>query len=294
MGLCTYGLKLSQSFVQRMPSIGLIVTGEEALREFCIFVQTLEVWHPDAQLYIYTDSCTDISSVSWKGKIHIRKALNQYRGLGRNDMEKMPGNVYNSLWKDYMYEKTNVLEWMFETNSEAWFMDVDISFLAPLPTIPSSATLALSPHYIRESYTRKFGFYNAGFLWMRDRNYLTAWREAGHTTRFYEQSALETVAEIAKQSGEFYEFPIQVNFGWWRMIQSDLSPSTVQSKFTIFRNEQSIGVRYDGLPLQSIHTHWSHQFHYHDPSFFNNWFLEFTKKFSKHPPLSRFRKTIQA
>jgi len=273
-----------------MPSIGLIVTGRDALQEFRIFVKTLEVWHPDAHLFVYTDAKTDVQSIPFKGTVHIRSALTSYTGLNRKQMEQMPGKRYNSLWKDFMYEKANVIEWMFESTNEVWFMDVDISFLAPLPTIPSNASLALSPHYIKETDCRKFGTYNGGFLWM-NKNYVPQWRDAGHTSRFYEQAALEDIARIAKNTGELYEFPIQVNYGWWRMIQSLDPPSNIQSKFSIFRNEQSIGIRYDGLPLQSIHTHWSHTMFNQDPSFFNNWFRDFAKKY-KHKPLIHFLKTI--
>lgn len=277
-----------------MPAIGLIVTGEESLREFRIFVRTLETWHPNTNLYVYTDSLTDIRSVPFKGTYHIRTALDMYKGLNRQDMERRPGARYDSLWKDYMYEKANVLEWMLETNTDAWFMDADISFFAPLPNIPSNATLALSPHYIKERDTMRFGKYNAGFLWMRGKRYLEPWRDAGRSSRFFEQAALEDIAKLADQAKELYEFPIQVNFGWWRMIQATEAPSRIQERFSIFRTEASIGIRYDGKPLQSVHTHWSHVFHYQDPSFFNNWFFTFAKKYSKHPPLAKLLRALQA
>jgi hypothetical protein len=169
-------------------------------------------------------------------------------------------------------------------------MDADISHLAPLPTIPSHATVALSPHYIRDADCRLYGKYNAGFLWIKSRELLDAWRDAAPTSRFFEQAALEYVAAVA--AGGLYEFPPQVNFGWWRMYQASAAPPAIMAKFSIFRSDTSVGVRYDGAPLQSIHTHWS------DTSSstagaFNAWFEQWTRTFARlHRPLAAFRTAI--
>ena len=276
------------------PRIGLIVTGNQALEELRIFTKTLEMWHPDAILYIYTDSDTDISSIKFKGTIHCMVQLDDYLGKRRYEMESLPGKRYNTLFKDYTFEKANVLEWIFEREQPdgVWFLDVDICFLAPLPSIPSTKTLALCPHYIRESDAAKFGFYNAGFLWMKDPTYIAHWRAAGVRSRFYEQAALEDIAQLAKQEDALYEFPIQVNFGWWRMFQASDDPNVIQSKFSIFRQDASIGVRYDGQALQSIHTHWNNQGEYALQAF-NTWFRLFLKKVESHAPAKTFRSAIR-
>jgi hypothetical protein len=197
-----------------------------------------------------------------------------------------------------MYEKANVIDWIFaEIKKQSiqtdgvWFMDADITFLAPLPSLPEYADLALCPHYIKERDTKRFGYYNAGFLWMRNPNYLADWRKAGHGSRYFEQSALEDIAASAKQSGRLYEFPIQVNFGWWRMFQGNDPASLIQSRFSLFRNEPSIGLHYDGVTLQSVHTHWND---HGEPALqeFNKWIREFLTKFKKHTPISTFLRTI--
>lgn len=279
------------------PHIGLIVTGAETLTDFQVFVKTLSVWHPDAQLFVFTDFVTEsyIKSIKTSLKIHIQSALTKYAGKNRKEMESLPGTTYKSLWTDFMYEKANVMEWMFATNpmlkeSGAWFLDADITFLAPLPTIPSEAIVALSPHYIRVYDEARFGKYNGGFLWMKDPTLLDVWRKAGHVARFYEQSALEDVAAAAGADA-MYEFPIQVNYGWWRMYQGSETPDIIQSKFTINRIDTSVGLRYEGVPIQSIHTHW------HEMSsvtgFFNNWIDIFTRRFaSAHKPLKLWRRHV--
>lgn len=243
------------------PCIGLIVTGAETLLDFQVFVKTLAMWHSDAELFVYTDTATEmhIRSLKTPLKINTRPALTEYTGLDRKMMEAMDGAIYTTLWTDFMYEKANVLQWMFESTGGAaenglWFLDADITFLAPLPTIPTYATVALSPHYIRTVDEMRFGKYNGGFMWMKDQTLLEVWRSAGHGSRFYEQSALESVASAA--AGGLYEFPIQVNFGWWRMFQASDAPPAIQSRFGFNRFDKSVGLRYADQPLQSIHTHW--------------------------------------
>lgn len=242
------------------PCIGLIVTGAETLCDFQIFVKTLAMWHTDAELFVFTDAATDshIRAIRSPLKINTRTALTKYTGLDRKTMEAMDGEVYATRWTDFMYEKANVLQWMFEATggreNGLWFLDADITFLAPLPAVPPWATVALSPHYIRTVDEMRFGKYNGGFMWIKDQTLLEVWRSAGHSSRFYEQSALEAVAAAA--TGGLFEFPIQVNFGWWRMYQATDSPPVIQSRFRFNRYDKSIGLRFDDLPLQSIHTHW--------------------------------------
>jgi hypothetical protein len=273
-------------------TIGLIVTGQNALKEYTMFVKTLEQWHPDAHLCVYTDSPTDplVKAVPFKGKVTTKIALNAYTNMNRQEMEATRGIIYDNMFKDFCYEKANVMEWMFDTQDATngfWFMDCDLTCLAPLPAIPDTARVALCPHYIRRADEKMYGKYNAGMLWMSDRSYLKVWRDNGHGS-FLDQTALEEVAFVAQDT--LYEFPIQVNFGWWRMFQSSAFPADIMAKFSIFRGDTSIGIRYDGRPLQSIHTHW------HETESvtgaFNRWFNEFSNKFKTHKPIASYRRTI--
>lgn len=274
------------------PLIGLIATGADTVKDFKIFVASLEQWHPNAILYVYTDSATDIASVKTKCTVHVNPALDIYTGFNRQQMENQTGNLYGTLWTDFMYEKANVVQWIFDSEPTAkdtgvWFMDADITHLAPLPVIPTTATLALSPHYIRDIDEARFGKYNGGYLWFGKETILTEWRDAGYTSRFFEQAALEDLVK----TNTVYEFPIQVNYGWWRMFQSNTSPQEHMSKFALFRPDTSVGIRYDNQPLQSIHTHW-HQLDNSATGYFNKWFIGYLTKFKVHKPLVTLRNII--
>lgn len=278
------------------PIIALLVTGAEAAREFQLFCRSLEVWHPDAALYVYTDSVTDLSKITFRGRLHIRVAMDAYKGLTRKDMEAQRGRIYDSLFKDYTYEKAATMEWAFAAEPTAsaegvWFCDADITMLAKLPEIPTTAQIALSPHGIREVDQRMYGKYNAGFLWMRDPALLAVWRAAGHGSRFFEQAALEQVAVAPAVAASLHEFPPQVNFGWWRMFQAAEAPPTIQARFTIHRSDTGVGIRYDGAPLQSIHTHW------HETTSAtgacNTFFVGLFRRFSLHKPIATLLRQIQ-
>lgn len=219
--------------------------------------------------------------------MHLMTAMDSYRGLTRKEMEKMPGHLYDTLFKDYTYEKANVLDWIFEsepqladTQDGVWFLDADICHLAPLPKVPASSTLALSPHYIQLADEALYGKYNAGFLWLNDPLLVQAWRTLGVKSRFFEQAALEDLA--SKAGTGLYEFPIQVNFGWWRMFQGRTSYQDVQRQFSVSKS----GIHLMGLPIQSFHTH----FHQTDSvtGAFNTWLRDILKPFSQEERIKAF------
>jgi hypothetical protein len=289
----------------KQPHIGLIVTGPATFKDFTLFVKSLELWHPDAQLFVFTDADTEpaIKALRFKGKIHTKATLDPYKGLTRPQMEKINGKSYATLWTDFMYEKTNVMEWMLDPpRSEAprrdtqktpqgiWFMDADISHTGPLPDIPAGTQLALCPHMIKATDEAKFGRYNAGYLWLNDRSLLSIWRTYGQTSRFFEQSALEDLKNHVNPLS-FYEFPAQVNFGWWRMLQSDTPMAEIQAKFSLFRKDPGLGLRYEGKPVQSFHTHWFEEKAF-ESQMFRLWFDNFTKKFTAHKPIQQYRQWL--
>jgi hypothetical protein len=275
--------------MESVPHIGLIVTGSEALQDFQIFCSSLEAWHPNAILYVLTDSGTSIDTVRFKGTIHTKLCMDQYKGKRRAEMEKLPGVKYDNLFKDYTYEKANALTWIFDSQPQlvngagVWFMDADITHLASLPAIPPATTIALSPHYICRSDLARFGVYNAGYIWMNDPRLLEVWVEAGYSSRFFEQAALENVAEAAGKG--LYKFPIQVNFGWWRMFQASIPPPAVCSKLTIGLRGKHASIRYEGIPMQSLHTHWHSE---GDPiiNAFNDLFKGTFLKLKAHMPFT--------
>jgi hypothetical protein len=279
-----------------MAYIGLIVTGEPTFRELVVFIKCLEAWHSDLTLYVLTDSDTlpKFASIKTKFTLNVRATLDRFTGFNRSDMEARNSTKYRSLWEEFMYEKAEVLRWIFSEVPTAketgvWYSDADIVHTAPLPPVPAGKKVALCPHMIRAGDAARFGYYNAGYLWISDPDLLDVWIAASPKSRFDEQAALEDVAKAA--GSDLYEFPAQVNFGWWRMYQGAESPPTIQARFGINRGDRGIGIRYDGAPLQSIHTH------FEDRStglngIFNRWFSAYAAKLASHAPMRTFLRTV--
>lgn len=279
------------------PILATLVCGKAAAREFEAFLFSLSLWHTGndvPRVYVFSDTETKAAMSQFKypaDRLHINTALNAYAGKTRQEMEQQTGRRFKTLWTDLMCEKLNCLRWAFEEEPEAathgvFFADCDILFLAPLPLIPPGTKVALAPHLIKRADTDKYGYYNGGFGWFARASLCDIWETATHTSRFFEQAALEEVAHSVPPA-QLYEFPIQHDFGWWRMFQSDGSVETISSHFGFYRSLMSSGITYNGKTLASVHSHWADTTDLYNASF--NQFLlkklELLK--NSHPPANR-------
>lgn len=247
------------------PIFASIITGKTSARELELQMFSLQLWQKENELplyYIFTDSETvhEINKIKYpSSKLFYKAALEIYKGYTRIEMEQICGKKYKTLWTDFMSSKIDCIRWAFKQNpatSGVFFVDSDILFLASLPTIPPFTQVALSPHYIKTADTDKYGYYNCGFGWIAKPSLCDTWEAATHTSRFFEQAALEDVARSVPPAA-LYEFPDQHDFGWWRMFQSDDVPTTVVSRFGFYRLPLSSGITYKGKSLGSIHSHWA-------------------------------------
>ena len=97
--------------------------------------------------------------------------------------------------------------------------------------------------------TDRFGYYNGGCVWTKNKAMPTKWREFTETSRFFDQASLEDCAKIfnTKEFGENY------NISWWRVLQSDESASKMTSYFSYNRTN----IFFKGKPIIFIHTHFT-------------------------------------
>jgi len=260
------------------------LANEHAVEDLKLLLFTLELWNtvPPA-VYIYTDSksVASIEALNYKGQKVLHVALNPYTGLNRDQMERMKGKEFPSLFADFCAEKPRLIAWALQEEQKlgrsggVFFCDADICHLGPLPVIPENVGLGLSPHMIRERDSARFGYYNAGFLYIRDIETTEKWRELCFSSGYFEQSCLEDLRVWfcnRSSAAGFLSFPKTVNYGWWRLWQGDTTPEMLQAEWRIMRKEGYCGISVAGEPLQSIHTHWSQQ---RDPPTynFNKWVL---------------------
>ena len=262
-------------------AIALLIN-ENAIDDLKIFLYTLQLWNSTLPtLYIYcTKECQALINILPYGKIHYNTGLDVYANLSRYQMERMPSqDGLSNRFHDFTVEKCALMEWALRVaKTGVLFCDADICWFGPLPSIPVGVKVALSPHEIRTLDEAKYGTYNAGFLWMDDLAVVRAWRKASMVSSFFEQMALNDIAD------EFpiYTFGSHVNYGWWRMFQGRQSIDTCKAQWSIHRNEAHSGLLVKGEPVVCIHTHWKTTDHV--TNMFNTWIvgkLEILKKQKK-------------
>jgi hypothetical protein len=259
-----------------------------ALKDLELLLYTLELWNIEKPtVYIYTDhdTATKIRNILYTGKVVIKEELNAYAGLNRSQMEQLPGVTFTTRFADFCAMKPRLLEWAItEEKAGVLFCDADICHLGPLPIIPADSQLVVSPHMIRRFDTDRFGVYNAGYLYIGSVEVAKKWLELCATSRFFEQGCLEDL--YAQYRASAHTFPASVNYGWWRLFQGDEKPDTLKKQWHIKRQEGTVGLIVNGLPVQSIHTHFGEKSDFLTVEF-NRWILETLKK------LESVRKTKQ-
>lgn len=255
-------------------SIALLIN-ENAIDDLKVFLYTLQLWNTKLPtLYIYcTTECKGSIQPLYSGKVHYNVSLDAYANLTRTQMEQMPSKQgLSNRFHDFTVEKCALMAWALRlvcasVNTGVLFCDADICWLAPLPSIPAGVSVALSPHEIRELDEAKYGIYNAGFLWTNDMDVIDVWRDASKVSMFFEQLALNSVAE----EFHMYRFGTHVNYGWWRMFQGRTSIDSCKGQWSIQHSNIHSGLLVKGEPVVCIHTHWKTTDHV--TNMFNTWIV---------------------
>jgi hypothetical protein len=246
------------------PAAICTLANEYALRDLEYFFFSLSLWNtslPTVYLYCTSAVADYLPKFKYPGKIVTTVALELYKGMDRQRMEKTESRRrLPNLFYDFTMEKCKLVEWALkslkyeEQSRGVLFCDADILWLGPLPKIQKGKSLALSQHMIRKQDELKYGTYNAGFLWMNDLDLPSIWEEKSKTSRFFEQAALEDLEDSVDEN-KIHHFGEEYNYGWWRMYQSDQSFQQKQSEWSFKRSGDYSGIIVNGKPLMCIHTH---------------------------------------
>jgi hypothetical protein len=122
----------------------------------------------------------------------------------------------------------------------------------------------------------------------------TKWRAAAKNSYFYDQAALETIVKtyIAENPDSVYMFPVQNNYGWWRMFQGIEPPSTIQARWSINRTDTNCsGIYVEGKPLLSVHTHY--QTNDNVTAAFNSLIYKYLSVLGKFPKAQQLNRFLQ-
>jgi hypothetical protein len=229
------------------PSAFCTIATNGAMKDLLALVNSMSLYMPGSRLYVLCDTETKefVERDYFPNKIDIRWkiSLNAYTNKNREQMEK------EKIWSDFQMEKTNSLLWAFEEGEpDVMFLDADLFILKGIVFEGySGEDVALSPHGIRKVFEDKYGKYNGGVFWTKNKDAIQTWRDHFVTSRYYDQACLEDVARIHST----YEFHMGYNMSWWRIFQGDQSPNELVQRFSLKDDE----LYYGDHPVYFIHTH---------------------------------------
>ena len=232
----------AKSPVKTVPESVSTLANSKALFDLGLFFRRMEMFHPTIPIYVACDTAvrTYFAKRPLKNPVEWVVCLDKYTDYDRPTMEK------KSLWVEFMLEKTTAMEEALRHHKNTLFLDSDIYLLQPL-TLPADVDVLLSPHMIKRENEEKYGTYNGGYFYVATADFIPWFREMTRTrSRYYEQQTLDYVSETFRVA----TFPVQDNYGWWRLFECDHPLERIQK----FRTVDGI-VLYEEKPLRSIHTH---------------------------------------
>jgi hypothetical protein len=157
---------------------------------------------------------------------------------------------------DCIAMKMHCLEKALAEYGDTMFLDADMIFLQPIHE-GIKGDLTLSPHYGLATEKRKYGAFNAGYLWTNQASLPSVWREIYKTrSKFYEQQGMIWLLEEFNV-GLFDEthnvgcwrFPIRQlkeGYNWVRRLDFNWDWSTTKSIHghvtETFKNTASMGL----------------------------------------------------
>ncbi len=211
-------------------------------------LNSIREYEPDMEIYILCDSYVynNVKKDYVDLKINVRNGLDKYSGMSRSDMDKKDKDMF----KELCFEKINCVEFGLEENDNCLYLDSDIILLNKLElNIPIEYECGLCPHNIIKENTDLYGYYNAGMMFIGNKDVCKTWRDNKVKSRFLDQACLEDIADIHK----CYKFGDEYNYGWWRLFQCN-NPQERLDKF--MTSEINGGeLLYNYIPIRTIHTH---------------------------------------
>jgi|TARA_A100000172_G_scaffold51200_2_gene32217 hypothetical protein len=157
-------------------------------------------------------------------------------------------------FSDVINFKFEAAEYALEACGQVLMLDCDIVFFNRfdedmIKSMESSVDAIVSPHMQQSpQLDEQWGVYNVGFVYVKSKDYLKAWKDLTFSGEFmYEQKPMTKVIETGSYNVGI--FPITYNMGWWR-FNNERTQHRFNDFFT-FNGE----LKYLGSNVVSIHTH---------------------------------------
>lgn len=207
---------------------------------------SLSLYHENEVIYIMADTKTkqyiEESTPSPKLNIKWFIELDKYNNMNRVVMEQ------KGIWCDFQMSKAIVMNYALQYEEDTLFLDSDIFIMNEINDIDKNKTIGVSHHHIETKYMDKYGIYNGGVLWSKDKNVPNDWIKFTQKSRYYDQASIEDL--VKKYS--YFQFGENYNLQGWRYYLAKEGKQYISSNITSKINDT---LYYKNKPLKFIHTH---------------------------------------
>lgn len=237
---------------------------------------SLSIFHSGAIVYIICDTKTkqiiDTITPQPRLKLICHLELDKYDGMNRQQMENA------KIWSEFQMAKARIIELALKSSPDTLLLDSDIIITGTIDGIDMTKDLGVSPHFMKDEIHKKYGYYNGGMLWTKNKNVPGDWIKYTKRSRYFDQASIENLAMKYKR----FEFGENYNIQAWRFY---LSPEPIQPNFQVVNNNS---LEYKGTPLKFIHTH------FHDSRFaeFNEFVINQLQKANMYKILAIIYRVI--
>lgn len=235
--------QVTQEIVERYkkPSSICTLCTKNNWSDMTYFIKSVREFEPNIPVVVLCDSWIQNKLKSIQN-VHTVECLTEFSDKNRKDMEK------DGTWDRFMRFKIQNIEEALALYADTLYLDSDIALLQPLPVVDTTKDIGLCPHYVKKENCDKYGYYNAGYLYVNAKDFTSWWDKAIDTSKYYDQGCLEG----APKHFSHFEFDMTHNFGWWRLLECD-KPSERMKQFAV--DPVYKRVTFDNKPLCSVHTH---------------------------------------
>ena len=222
-------------------------------QELIGFLLSLSIHHKDANVYIMCDTETkeNYDIMSFKPSLNIKWfiTLDKYSNYNRIEMEKL------NIWSEFQMAKSLVLDEALKYENDCLFLDSDTIITYKLSDIDHTKELGVSPGFINKETYEKYGYYNGGMIWVKNKNIPKQWREYTLKSRYFDQASIEDLYSFYKKENKVFEFDDTYNLQTWRFIVGNEDGKTISSY--LIPDPKNNLVLYKNKPLKFIHTHFN-------------------------------------
>lgn len=214
------------------------ITTKNLINEFFILQESLRLTNPNTKIIVLCDD--ESASKIEKLYNHNIIILNDLKNLNYDDIKRR-----GKSFLDLVLKKCDVIKYALDKFDETLFVDTDIVFLNQFDN-NYIKNIVLSQHHIYKHDEDKYGKYNVGYMYIKDKSF-PEWLHNTTLTRskFFEQEGLIH----AETDYDIDNFSMNHNFGWWRLYQTD----KYEERYKNFGYGNN--VFWNKEPLISIHVH---------------------------------------